>query len=79
MDYPIDVNGVICTYHANILKQYVERQSVTQHCLFSIETVAEVDEVDETDEYSLDDCTFPPTQRTESFKDVSISSDLSPE
>ena len=41
MDYQTDVNGVIRTYHANILKQYVERQSVTSHCLFSIETVAE--------------------------------------
>ena len=72
LDYRTDVNGVIGTYHANILKQYVERQSVTSHCLFSIETVAEVDEVDETDEYSLDGCTFSSTQRTESFKDISI-------
>ena len=64
------------TYHANILKQYVERQSVTSHCLFSMETVAEVDE---TDEYSLDGCTFPSKRRMESFKDVSISNDLSSE
>ena len=52
---------------------------MTSHYLFSVETVAEVDEVDETDEYSLHGCTFPSTQRTESFKDVSISNDLSPE
>ena len=76
MDYQIDVNGVIRTYHANILKQYVERQSVTSHCLFSIETVAEVDE---TNEYSLDGCTFLTTQHTESFKDVSTSNDVSTE
>ena len=25
MDYKIDVNGVVSTYHANMLKQYVER------------------------------------------------------
>ena len=43
VDYRIDVKGVIGTYHANILTQYVERQSVTRHCLLSIETVAEVD------------------------------------
>ena len=79
MDYRIDINSDIGTYHANILKQYVEPQSVTSHCLFSIETVAEVDKVDETDEYSLDGCTFPSTQCTESFKDISISNDLSPE
>ena len=76
MDYRIDVNAIIGIYHANILKQYVERQSVTSHCLFSIESVAEVDE---TDEYSLDGRTFPSTQRTESFINISISYDLSPE
>ena len=79
MDYRIDVNGVIGTYDASILKQYVARQSLTSHCLFSIETVAEVDEVDETEEYSIDDCTFPSAQRTKLFKDVSISNGLSPE
>ena len=26
MDYKIDVNGVVSTYHANIMKQYVERR-----------------------------------------------------
>ena len=52
MEYRIDVNRVIGIFHANILKKYVERQSVTSHSLFSIETVAEVDKVDETDEYS---------------------------
>ena len=79
MDYRIDVNGIIGTYNANILKQYVGRQSVTSHCLFSTDTVAEVDEVDETDEYLLDGCTFSLTQRTSSFKDVSFSKELSPE
>ena len=79
MDYRIDVNGIIGTYNANILKQYVGRQSGTSHCLFSIVTVAEVDEVDETDEYVLDGCTFSLTQRTSSFKDVRCSKGLSPE
>ena len=65
MNYRIGVIRVIGTYHANILKQYVEHQSVTSHYLFSIETVAEVDKVDETDEYLLDGCTFPSTQRAE--------------
>ena len=65
VDYRIDVNGVIGTYHDNILKQYVERRSMTSHCLFANETVAEVDGVDETDEYLLDGCIFPSTQRTD--------------
>ena len=43
IDYRIDVNGVIGSYHVNILKQYVERQSLSSHCLFSIKTVAKVD------------------------------------
>ena len=34
MDYKIDVNGVISTYHANMLKQYVERLIV--HCLLKL-------------------------------------------
>ena len=79
MDYRIDVNGAIGTYHANMLKQYVERQSMTSHRLMSIETVAVVDETDEADEYSLEDCTFPSTQRTETYKDFSISNELTSE
>ena len=79
MGYRIDVNGVIGTYHANMLKQYLERQSMTSHRLMSIETVAAVDETDEADEYSLEDCTFPSTQRTETYKDVSISNELTSE
>ena len=78
MDYRIDVNGVIGTYHANMLKQYVERQSMTSHRLMSIETVAVI-ETDEADEYSLEDCTFPSTQRAETYKDVSISNELTSE
>ena len=45
----------------------------------SIETVAVVDEPDEADEYSLEDCTFPSTQLTETYKDVSISNELTSE
>ena len=62
-----------------MLKQYVERQSMTSHRLMSIETVAVVDEADQADEYSLEDCTFPSTPRTETYKDVSISNELTPE
>ena len=37
MDYKVDVDGVVGTYHANMLKQYVERKTVTSHCLLSSE------------------------------------------
>ena len=37
MDYKIDVDGIVNTYHANMLKLYVERQDVMSHCLMSAE------------------------------------------
>ena len=44
MDYKIDVNGVVSTYHANMLKRYVERQSELSHCLLSAEAFESVDD-----------------------------------
>ena len=67
MDYRIDHIGVIGTYHANKLKQYVECQSMTSHSF---------DEANEMDKYSLDDCTFLSTQCMELYKDISISNEL---
>ena len=43
MDYRVDVDGVVGTYHANMLKQYVERKNVTSHCLLSAEANVTVD------------------------------------
>ena len=77
MDYRINVNGVTGTYHANMLKQSVERQSMASHNLMSIETIVVVGKADEADEYSLEDCTFPSIHRTETYKDVS--KELTPE
>ena len=38
MDYKIDVNGVVSTYHANMLKQYVERRMscLIVYCLLKL-------------------------------------------
>ena len=58
MDYKIDVNGVVSTYHANMLKQYVERRNELSHCLLSAEASESVDD-DDIEEFPLDDCTFP--------------------
>ena len=44
MDYKIDVNGVVSTYHANMLKQYVERRNELSHCLLSAEAIESVDD-----------------------------------
>ena len=37
MDFMVDVKGVVNPFHANMLKQYVERQNVASHCLMSAE------------------------------------------
>ena len=58
MDYKIDVNGVVSTYHANMLKQYAERRYELSHCLLSTEAIESVDD-DDNEDFPLDDCTFP--------------------
>ena len=78
MDYKIDVNGVVSTYHANMLKQYVERRNELSHCLLSAEAIETADD-DDIEDFPLDDCTFPTAQKPESFRDVSISNTLTSE
>ena len=75
MDYKIDVNGVVSTYHANMLKQYVERRNELSHCLLSAEVFESVYS-DDIEDFPLDDCTFP---KPESFRDVSITNTLTSE
>ena len=78
MDYRIDVNGVVCTYHANMLEQHVERRNELSHCLLSAEAIELVDD-DENEEFPLDDCTFPTAKKPELYRDVSISDTLTSE
>ena len=52
MDFKIDVNGVVSTYHANMLKQYVERRNELSHCLLSAEAIESVDD-DDNEEFPL--------------------------
>ena len=77
MDYKIDVNGVVSTYHANMLKQYVERRNELSHCLLSTEAIESVD--DDNENFPLDDRTFPTAKKPESYRDVSISDTLTSE
>ena len=79
MDYSVDVNGVVGTYHANMLKQYVERKNVTSHYLLSAEANVTVDRETETEEFCLDDCTFPTAKQPQSYIDVSKSDALTSE
>ena len=78
MDYKIDVNGVVSTYHANMLKQYVERRNELSHCLLSAEAIESVDD-DDNEDFPLDDCTFPTAKKPESYRDVSIADTLTSE
>ena len=77
INYKIDVNGVVSTYHANILKQYVERRNELSHCVLSAEAIESVD--DDNEDFPLDECTFPTAKKPESYRDVSISNTLTPE
>ena len=79
MDYKVDVDGVVGTYHANMLKQYVERKTVTSHCLLSAEANVTVDEETATEEFGLDDCAFPTAKQPQSYNDVSVSDALTSE
>ena len=67
VDYRVNVNGYIHTYHANILRLYVERKTEASHCLLSAEASIPLreDDDDESDEYSLEDCTFPSNKEIE--------------
>ena len=79
MDYRVDVDGVVGAYHANMLKQYVERKNVMSHCLLSAESNETVDEETDTEEFGLDDCAFPTAKQPQSYNDVSISDALTSE
>ena len=77
VDYRVNVNGYIHTYHANILRLYVKRKTELSHCLLSAEVSIPLREDDnESDEYSLEDCTFPFKKAIQTYRDVSISDKL---
>ena len=80
-DYPVNVNGYIHTYHANILRLYVERKTEASHCLLSAEAsiLLREEDDDKSDEYSLEYCTFPSNKEIETYRDVSISYKLTDE
>ena len=54
-DYRVDLNGVVGTYHANMLKQYDRPRNMMSHCLMSAEANVKVDEETEIEEFGLDD------------------------
>ena len=81
VEYRVNVNGYIHTYHANILRLYVERKTEVSHCLLSAKVSIPLreEDSDESNEYSLKDCTFPSKKEIETYPDVSISEELTDE
>ena len=79
MDYRIDVDNIVGTHHANMLKQYAERKNVTSYCLLSFEANVTIDEETDTEEFGLDDCAFPTAKQPQSYNEVSISDALTSE
>ena len=67
MDNRVDVDGVVGLYHANMLKQYVERKNVTSHCLLSADANVTIDEETDTEEFGLDDCAFPTVKQPQLY------------
>ena len=69
IDYRVDLNGVVGTYHANMLKQYVEHRNVMSHCLMSAEANAKVLEQTETRKFGLDNREFQAAKKPHSYND----------
>ena len=57
---------------------YVERKTEVSHCLLSAKVSIPLKEEDddESDEYSLEDCTFHSKKEIETYRDISISDEL---
>ena len=49
VDYQVDVKGKVKTYHANMLKRYVERCEPDVQCVMSIVNSENIDEHDVED------------------------------
>ena len=79
IDYRVAFDRVVGTYHANMLKQNVERKNVTSHCLLSAEANVTVDEETDTEEFGLDDCPFLTAKQPQLYNDVSKSDALTSE
>ncbi|XP_055997762.1 uncharacterized protein LOC125654613 [Ostrea edulis] len=76
VDYMLDVNGTVKTYHANLLKKYVDRVEPEVSFLMSIVTSEETDNSDSEDDQEV---YVEVSNSVESYKDVDINNDLDEE
>nr|XP_034316716.1 uncharacterized protein LOC117686144 isoform X1 [Crassostrea gigas] len=69
MDYKIDMGGKLKTFHANLLKKYVERD--TLNCgVLSTCAISLIDFSDLDDDEQQDSILMPPVTQTETAKDI---------
>lgn len=78
MDYKIDMGGKLKTFHANLLKKYVERDTlncgVLSTCAISLIDFSDLDADEQQDSILM-----PPVTQTETAKDVKFADRLTPD
>ncbi|XP_065934236.1 uncharacterized protein [Magallana gigas] len=78
MDYKIDMGGKLKTFHANLLKKYVERD--TLNCgVLSTCAISLIDFSDLDDDEQQDSILMPPVTQTETAKDIKFADRLTPD
>nr|XP_034313228.1 uncharacterized protein LOC117684589 [Crassostrea gigas]XP_034313229.1 uncharacterized protein LOC117684589 [Crassostrea gigas] len=78
MDYKIDMGGKLKTFHANLLKKYVERD--TLNCgVLSTCAISLIDFSDLHDDEQQDSILMPPVTQTETAKDIKFADRLTPD
>lgn len=78
MDYKIDLGGKLKTFHANLLKKYVERD--TLNCgVLSTCAISLIDFSDLDDDEQQDSILMPPVTQTETAKDIKFADRLTPD
>ncbi|XP_065925002.1 uncharacterized protein [Magallana gigas] len=78
MNYKIDLGGKLKTFHANLLKKYVERD--TLNCgVLSTCAISLIDFSDLDDDEQQDSILMPPVTQTETAKDIKFADRLTPD
>ncbi|XP_062572789.1 uncharacterized protein LOC134234761 [Saccostrea cucullata] len=75
VDYQLDVKGKVKTYHANMLKRYIERCEPVVQCVMSVVDSEQIQFDESVGEYD-EEAEFVHVQSRESYKDVDVNPDL---
>lgn len=76
VDYQLEVKGKVKTYHANMLKKYVERCEPVVDCVMS---VVDSEQIDDSDVECSQETDFLEVQSRETHVDVDVNPELSRE